>query len=81
MFRKFMAAAIKTNRAIFITLIKRYQMLISPLIGPRCRFYPSCSHYAIEAISKRGVLAGLFLALKRLLRCHPLSPGGYDPTP
>jgi len=56
-------------------------MLISPLLGPRCRFYPSCSCYAIDAISKRGILVGLFLALRRLLRCHPLSPGGYDPVP
>ena len=81
MFRKFVATINKTSQAILIFLIKSYQTLMSPLLGPRCRFYPSCSCYAIDAISKRGIFVGLFLALKRILHCHPFSAGGYDPVP
>ncbi|MEQ1439212.1 membrane protein insertion efficiency factor YidD [Fontimonas sp. SYSU GA230001] len=62
-------------------LIRGYQLLLSPLLGPRCRFYPSCSQYAIEAVERHGALRGAALAARRLLRCHPLNPGGYDPVP
>jgi uncharacterized protein len=62
-------------------LIRLYQVTLSPLLGPRCRFYPSCSQYALEAVRTHGALAGGWLALRRLLRCHPLHPGGYDPVP
>ena len=62
-------------------LIKVYQYLISPIIGPRCRFTPSCSEYACEAIHKHGVLQGGWLSLKRIARCNPLHSGGYDPVP
>jgi len=62
-------------------MIRVYQFAISPLLGPRCRYYPSCSCYAHEAISRHGALRGVGLALWRLLRCHPLSAGGYDPVP
>ncbi len=62
-------------------LIRSYQRLLSPLLGPRCRFYPTCSHYALEAIERHGAARGSILALRRLLRCHPLHPGGYDPVP
>lgn len=65
----------------FIFAIRCYQVLISPLIGPRCRFYPSCSHYAIDAIRTHGPLRGGWLAARRITRCHPLNPGGYDPVP
>jgi len=60
-----------------------YKVLISPLLGPRCRFYPSCSEYAIAAVRNHGIIRGLFLTVKRLLRCHPWHPGGVDlvPTP
>ncbi len=58
-----------------------YQWLLSPLLPQSCRFYPSCSEYARQAILKHGLLKGGWLALKRLARCHPLSPGGYDPVP
>lgn len=62
-------------------LIRLYQYLISPLLGPSCRFYPSCSHYAREALLKHGFFKGTYLAARRILRCHPFHPGGYDPVP
>jgi len=65
----------------FLWLIAAYQKLLSPLLGPRCRFHPSCSRYADEALRKHGVLPGLLLATKRICRCHPFSPGGIDPVP
>lgn len=65
----------------FRGLIGAYQLLISPLLLPSCRFEPSCSHYAQEAIAEHGTLRGLFLALKRLSRCHPWGGSGYDPVP
>jgi putative membrane protein insertion efficiency factor len=65
----------------FLLLIKFYRAVISPLKPPSCRFYPTCSAYAYEAIVKYGPLKGGALAVKRILRCHPLNPGGYDPVP
>jgi len=62
-------------------LIRLYQRALSPLLGPRCRYYPSCSQYALEALEEHGALRGLWLALKRIGRCHPLHPGGFDPVP
>ncbi|SIO22815.1 membrane protein insertion efficiency factor YidD [Salinivibrio sp. ES.052] len=64
-----------------IALIRGYQLVISPLIGPRCRFTPTCSQYAIMAIQSHGVIKGCWLAGKRLLKCHPMNDGGYDPVP
>jgi uncharacterized protein len=66
---------------IFIYIIKIYQYLISPLFPPSCRFYPSCSNYAIIAFERFGVFRGGFLSIKRILKCHPYHPGGYDPVP
>lgn len=66
---------------LLLLLIRVYQLTLSPLLGPCCRFTPSCSHYAMQCIEHHGVLAGCWLALKRLLRCHPFHPGGYDPPP
>lgn len=60
--------------------IKLYQYLISPLIQPSCRYYPSCSNYALAAIKHYGIRKGLWMTVKRLLRCHPWSCGGYDPV-
>jgi uncharacterized protein len=62
-------------------LILVYRFTLSPLLGPRCRFYPSCSAYALEAVDRHGALRGLWLALRRIGRCHPWHPGGYDPVP
>jgi putative membrane protein insertion efficiency factor len=67
--------------AVIRCLLRAYQLLISPLLGPRCRFYPSCSQYAIEAVQTHGSLRGTYLGFRRLLRCHPWHPGGYDPVP
>ncbi len=61
--------------------IRGYQLAISPMLGPRCRFYPSCSCYAHTAIERFGVFRGIWLGTLRLLRCHPFSKGGYDPVP
>jgi putative membrane protein insertion efficiency factor len=62
-------------------VVRGYQLLISPLLGPRCRFHPTCSHYAIEAIQRFGAVKGAWLAGRRILKCHPLHPGGEDPVP
>jgi putative membrane protein insertion efficiency factor len=64
-----------------VTLIKAYQYIISPFIGPSCRFIPTCSEYTIEAVNKYGVIKGFWLGIKRILRCHPWNRGGYDPLP
>jgi len=61
-------------------LIKAYKLLISPILPSSCRFYPSCSEYALDALRKYGLVKGLWLTVKRIARCHPLSDGGYDPV-
>lgn len=71
----------KALATVLIALVRVYQYGISPLIGPRCRFWPTCSSYAIEAIQLHGPLRGGWLALKRILRCHPFCAGGVDPVP
>ena len=68
-------------RFILLLLIKYYQLLISPLLGNNCRFYPTCSSYALEAIQRHGVIIGSVLTLKRLFKCHPFCEGGIDPVP
>jgi putative membrane protein insertion efficiency factor len=65
----------------FIGLIKLYQWIISPVLGPKCRYTPSCSQYALEALKKYGPLKGGWLALRRISRCHPWGGHGYDPVP
>ncbi|NLD44348.1 MAG: membrane protein insertion efficiency factor YidD [Chloroflexi bacterium] len=64
-----------------IRLIRFYQRVISPLFPPSCRYTPSCSQYTLEAVTKYGAARGLFMGGRRLLRCHPFHPGGYDPVP
>jgi putative membrane protein insertion efficiency factor len=68
------------TKTALIAVIRGYQSYISPLFGNRCRFHPSCSHYALQAIEQSGILQGSWLTLKRLLCCHPLHPGGYNPV-
>jgi uncharacterized protein len=68
-------------RSLYTLPIRVYQFTISPLLGQRCRFYPSCSQYAVLAIENHGVLRGTWLALRRLVRCHPGNPGGVDLVP
>jgi putative membrane protein insertion efficiency factor len=66
---------------VFISMVRAYQMGISPYIGPHCRYIPTCSQYYIEAVQKYGALKGSWLGMRRILRCHPGRPGGYDPVP
>ncbi|MCE5154537.1 membrane protein insertion efficiency factor YidD [Staphylococcus hyicus] len=68
-------------RHLFILPIRFYQKFISPLTPPSCRFYPTCSNYTIEAIQVHGAFKGIWLGIKRILKCHPLHKGGFDPVP
>jgi putative membrane protein insertion efficiency factor len=68
-------------KTVLLALIRVYQYAFRPLLGANCRFYPSCSDYARESVEKHGVFKGSWLALRRVLRCHPYHPGGYDPVP
>jgi len=70
---------VRIPRKIVALLIRGYQQVISPLLPPTCRFMPTCSEYALEAVSTYGIVKGGWLATKRVLKCHPLHPGGYDP--
>lgn len=75
-----MEKSIWSMRQVATLLIRLYQLTVSPLLGPRCRFYPSCSQYALEALARFGCMRGGWLALKRIGRCHPWHPGGFDPV-
>lgn len=68
-------------KRLLIGLLRFYQYAISPLLGRRCRYFPTCSEYAVEAVQKHGAMKGGWLGLKRVCRCHPWHPGGYDPVP
>lgn len=76
-----MASPLPLSSHILIGLVRTYQFAISPLIGSRCRLQPTCSHYTVEALSRFGIIKGSWMALKRILKCHPLNPGGSDPVP
>ncbi len=66
---------------VAIMLVRLYQKMVSPWLGPRCRFHPSCSNYCIEALQQHGMVRGLWLGIKRICKCHPFNLGGYDPVP
>ena len=68
-------------RQLLVALIRAYQRFLSPALPPSCRFHPSCSQYALEAVTRYGALRGAWLAVRRLARCHPFHPGGFDPVP
>jgi uncharacterized protein len=68
-------------RQLLATLIRGYQRFLSPALPPSCRFHPSCSQYALDAVTRHGALKGTWLAARRLARCHPFNPGGFDPVP
>jgi putative membrane protein insertion efficiency factor len=68
-------------KLLLLALIRIYKYVISPFLGRRCRFFPSCSEYAAEAVEKYGAFKGAYLGLKRISRCHPWNPGGFDPVP
>ena len=68
-------------KTVLLWLLRAYQLGISPMLGQNCRFYPSCSHYAMDAIREHGALKGVMLAAVRLSKCHPWHPGGHDPVP
>jgi len=68
-------------RAVVLAFLRTYKRLISPLLPPMCRFEPTCSVYMMQAVEKHGVLRGVWLGVRRLARCHPFNPGGWDPVP
>jgi putative membrane protein insertion efficiency factor len=68
-------------KLLFLVLIRCYKYAISPMLGQNCRFFPSCSDYAAQAIDRYGAYKGAYLGLKRIIRCHPWNPGGFDPVP
>jgi putative membrane protein insertion efficiency factor len=68
-------------RIILVALVRGYQIVLSPLLPPACRYYPSCSAYAIEALERHGAIRGSWLAIRRIARCNPFRPGGFDPVP
>lgn len=68
-------------RGLLLALLRTYKRFISPLLPPACRFEPTCSVYAMQAVSRHGALRGSWLAVRRLARCHPFNPGGWDPVP
>ena len=76
-----MASLLLIPRRVLAGLIRGYQLALSPLLPPSCRFTPSCSQYALEAVSRHGAIKGAWLAARRLARCHPFHPGGFDPVP
>jgi putative membrane protein insertion efficiency factor len=78
---RFLTAIIAIPRHLLIGLLRLYRLAISPLYGQVCRYHPSCSAYALDAVTEYGAVRGTWMSARRLLRCHPWAPGGYDPVP
>ncbi len=78
---RIIAIIMAVPRTVLILLVRAYQIVLSPLLPASCRYYPSCSTYAVEALERHGALRGGWLTLRRLARCNPFRPGGYDPVP
>lgn len=78
---RLVAALLRVPALLLLGAVRCYQLLISPLLGPTCRYYPSCSSYAVIALGRHGALWGSWLTVRRLLRCHPWTPGGVDDVP
>lgn len=76
-----MRSVLLIPRTVLIGFIRGYQLLLSPILPASCRFYPSCSEYTRQAVAKYGAVRGSWLGARRLVRCHPFNPGGYDPVP
>lgn len=79
--QRLLHALFRLPALVLVGLIRAYQLLVSPLLGPVCRYAPSCSSYAVQAVQRHGAVRGTWLAGRRLLRCHPWAPGGWDPVP
>ncbi len=80
-YQKFIQKTGRLLSNLLIIPVKIYQLIISPLLPPSCRYYPSCSQYTIQALQKHGPVKGMYLSIKRILSCNPFSKGGYDPVP
>ncbi len=80
-FRGVVATVQRALQVGAIGLVRGYQLIVSPWLTPKCRFHPSCSHYACEALQQHGLLRGIWLTVRRLGRCHPFGAGGFDPVP
>ncbi|HCX32287.1 MAG TPA: membrane protein insertion efficiency factor YidD [Rhodocyclaceae bacterium] len=68
-------------KSLLLAVVRAYRYAVSPMLGSNCRFFPSCSDYAVEALEKHGAMKGLWLTIRRVARCHPWHPGGHDPVP
>jgi uncharacterized protein len=79
--RKTVHALLSVPRWLLLALVRGYQIALSPLLPATCRYYPTCSAYAVEALQRYGAARGSWLAVRRILRCHPFTAGGYDPVP
>jgi putative membrane protein insertion efficiency factor len=78
---RYLTLVVRTPRRLLMAVLRLYRLLISPLYGQVCRYHPSCSAYALDAVTEYGAARGTWMSARRLVRCHPWAPGGYDPVP